>query len=306
MEKSEAAYGLVASGNYQRLSFVTKHPVAAVTATSSCGESSAVAEENVVVPAAVAGISFKNGKRKKRISRLKRSSISTMRLPFPSSSHASQLVPARVIDPVRLRFLFEKELQRSDVGPLKRIVLPKRAAEEYLPVLETKEGMFITMDDMDGNHVWRLKFRYWPNNNSRMYLFENTGIFVNTHGLRHGDYIVMYQDYVSRNYVIHARKASDSVAYGTLGHEPHSIVSDNAASNVVQEGLGSEVNAFGYFPEMFPAVDEMGGMSFIYDTTISNDSPLDFLGGPMTDYSRVGGHESKFGSIENLSLDDFF
>lgn len=105
--------------------------------------------------------------------------------------------------------------------------------------------------------------------------------------------------------VIHARKACDSVAYATSGHEPQGIASDYAASNVVQ-GLDSEVNAFGYFPDMLPAVDNMGGMSFIYDTTFSNDSPLDFLGGPMTDYSRVGGHESNFGSIENLSLDDFF
>lgn len=208
-----------------------------------------------------------------------------------------------VIDPTRLRFLFEKELQRSDVGPLRRIVLPKRAAEEYLPALESKEGMFITMDDMDGNHVWRLKFRYWPNNNSRMYLFENTGVFVKTHGLRHGDYIVMYQDLVDRNYVIHAKKASDSVLHGTSGHGPQGILSDYAATDVIQ-GLESEVNASGYIPEMFPPVDEMGDMSFIYDTTFSNDSPLDFLGGPMTDYSRVGGHE--FGSIESLSLDDFF
>ena len=57
---------------------------------------------------------------------------------------------------------------------------------------------------------------------------------------------------------------------------------------------------------MFPPVNEMGDMSFIYDTSFSNDSPLDYLGGPMTDFSRVGGHESNFGSIDNLSLDDFF
>ena len=46
-------------------------------------------------------------------------------------------------------------------------------------------------------------------------------------------------------------------------------------------------------------------MSFIYDTTISNDSPLDFLGGSMTNYSRIGSVET-FGSVENLSLDDFY
>lgn len=47
-------------------------------------------------------------------------------------------------------------------------------------------------------------------------------------------------------------------------------------------------------------------MSFIYDTTFSlDDSPLDFLGGSMTNFPRIGPVET-FGSVENLSLDDFY
>ena len=50
----------------------------------------------------------------------------------------------------------------------------------------------------------------------------------------------------------------------------------------------------------------------MYETTCSNDSPLDFLGGSMTNYpggsvsnySRFGALEG-FGSVESLSLDDF-
>ena len=46
-------------------------------------------------------------------------------------------------------------------------------------------------------------------------------------------------------------------------------------------------------------------MSFIYETTLSNDSPFDFLSGSMTSFPRIGSVET-FGSVENLSLDDFY
>ncbi|MED6105964.1 hypothetical protein PIB30_000086, partial [Stylosanthes scabra] len=51
--------------------------------------------------------------------------------------------------------------------------------------------------------------------------------------------------------------------------------------------------------------DGTSGMSFIYETNFSNDSPLDFLGGSMTNFSRTRPAET-FGSVENLSLDDFY
>jgi hypothetical protein len=59
------------------------------------------------------------------------------------------------------------------------------------------------------------------------------------------------------------------------------------------------------FDEAYPAMNDTTIMSFLYDTTISNDSPLDFLGGSMTNYSRIGSVET-FGSVENLPLDDFY
>lgn len=62
----------------------------------------------------------------------------------------------------------------------------------------------------------------------------------------------------------------------------------------------------GSFYVNYPMVDDHTNMSFIYDTTsFSNDSPLDFLGGSLTNYSRIGSLEG-FGSVENLSLDDFY
>ncbi|XP_019226867.1 PREDICTED: uncharacterized protein LOC109208217 isoform X3 [Nicotiana attenuata] len=40
----------------------------------------------------------------------------------------------------------------------KHMLKVQKAAERYLPTLEIKEGFPITMDDMDGIHVW--SFRY--------------------------------------------------------------------------------------------------------------------------------------------------
>jgi hypothetical protein len=35
----------------------------------------------------------------------------------------------------------------------------QKAAEVHLPFLESKEGIFISMDDLDGLHVWSFKYR---------------------------------------------------------------------------------------------------------------------------------------------------
>ncbi|XP_020533551.2 B3 domain-containing transcription factor FUS3 [Jatropha curcas] len=218
----------------------------------------------------------------------------TSHVPSPPLHHLPSF-PARVIDQRRLSFLFQKELKNSDVSSLKRMILPKKAAEAHLPVLESKEGIFISMDDLDGLHVWSFKYRYWPNNNSRMYVLENTGDFVNTHGLQLGDFIMVYKDMQNQNYVIQARKASDEDVYANIAM--------TAVNDIFLHDY--EVNKSSSFYMNYPMVDNTG-LSFIYDTTtiISNDSPLDFLGGSLTNYSRIGQMEN-FGSVENLSLDEF-
>ncbi|KAK5820549.1 B3 domain-containing transcription factor FUS3 [Gossypium arboreum] len=241
--------------------------------------------------------------RKKRMARQRRSSSTIKLLSFTnnssssssSSSHVpSPPLPTRVIDPKRLRFLFQKELKNSDVSSLRRMILPKRAAEAHLPVLESKEGILINMDDLDGLHVWSFKYRFWPNNNSRMYVLENTGEFVSTHGLQLGDFIMVYQDSLNQNYVIQAKKASDEDVYSDIAR--------NGVNDLFLHDYEATKSSNYYYPMM-----EDNGMSFIYDTTLSfsNDCPLDFLGGSMTNYSRMGSLES-FGSVENLSLDEFY
>ncbi|KAL2320368.1 hypothetical protein Fmac_029337 [Flemingia macrophylla] len=177
--------------------------------------------------------------------------------PPSSSSHmplsSTTLRPAREIDHRRLRFLFQKELKNSDVSSLRRMILPKepnynlqKAAEAFLPPLDSKEGIVISMDDIDGLHV------------------------------------------------IQAKKASDQDEFM---EENSDTINDIFLNDY-------EVSRPGCFDVTYPIVNDTG-MSFIYETTFSNDSPLDFLGGSMTNFSRIGPVET-FGSVENLSLDDFY
>ncbi|CAN6449206.1 unnamed protein product [Victoria cruziana] len=104
-----------------------------------------------------------------------------------------------------LRFLLQKVLKQSDVGNLGRIVLPKEA-EMHLPELEARDGISITMEDVGTSRVWNMRYRFWPNNKSRMYLLENTGDFVRSNGLQEGDFIVIYSDVKSGKYLIRGVK----------------------------------------------------------------------------------------------------
>ncbi|XP_068666711.1 B3 domain-containing transcription factor ABI3 [Aristolochia californica] len=105
-----------------------------------------------------------------------------------------------------LRFLLQKVLKQSDVGNLGRIVLPKKEAEMHLPELDARDGIAIQMEDIGTSRVWNMRYRYWPNNKSRMYLLENTGDFVRSNGLQEGDFIVIYSDAKCSKYMIRGVK----------------------------------------------------------------------------------------------------
>ncbi|RRT69032.1 hypothetical protein B296_00030309, partial [Ensete ventricosum] len=118
------------------------------------------------------------------------------------------LDPDQAVD--GLRFLLQKELRNSDVSQLGRIVLPKKEAEAHLPNLTSRDGIFINMDDLENLQVWTFKYRFWPNNRSRMYILENTGDYVKEHHLELGDFIMIYKDDSKDRYVIRAKKVGSS------------------------------------------------------------------------------------------------
>ncbi|KAL8106646.1 B3 domain-containing transcription factor ABI3-like isoform X2 [Apium graveolens] len=108
-----------------------------------------------------------------------------------------------------LKFLLQKVLKQSDVGNLGRIVLPKKEAETQLPQLEGRDGIPIVVEDIATSKVWNLRYRFWPNNKSRMYVLENTGEFVKENGLQEGDFIVLYSDIRYNKYLIRGVKVRE-------------------------------------------------------------------------------------------------
>ncbi|KAE8731005.1 B3 domain-containing transcription factor FUS3 [Hibiscus syriacus] len=107
-----------------------------------------------------------------------------------NKDHCNFITP----DNKKLRVLLKKELKNSDVGSLGRIVLPKRETEANLPTLYDKEGIQVTLKDVYSNNEWTLKYKFWINNKSRMYVLENTGDFVKQNGMRIGDSLTLYED----------------------------------------------------------------------------------------------------------------
>ncbi|CAL9747748.1 unnamed protein product, partial [Musa acuminata subsp. burmannicoides] len=81
-----------------------------------------------------------------------------------------------------------------------------REAEAYLPPLSEREGILLDMDDMTLAVTWKFKFRFWPNNKSRMYILENTAGFVRAHCLQAGDFIFIYRNPTSGNHIVRGNK----------------------------------------------------------------------------------------------------
>ncbi|PUZ53352.1 hypothetical protein GQ55_5G046200 [Panicum hallii var. hallii] len=136
-----------------------------------------------------------------------------------------------------LRYLLQKVLKQSDVGSLGRIVLPKEA-EVHLPELKTRDGISIPMEDIGTSRVWNMRYRFWPNNKSRMYLLENTGEFVRSNELQEGDFIVIYSDVKSGKYLIRGVKVRPA-----------------------QEQQGNGSSAVGKHKHGYPGPEKAGGAS---------------------------------------------
>ncbi|KAK7400596.1 hypothetical protein VNO78_11806 [Psophocarpus tetragonolobus] len=112
-----------------------------------------------------------------------------------------------------LIYILKKDLQNSDVGVLGRIVLPKNEAEIRLPKLVNKEGIDVVLKDARSNELeWIMKYKYWINNKSRMYVLENTGDFVNHYGLQKGDSITLYEDEWGNLYVSITKEQTPKVS----------------------------------------------------------------------------------------------
>ncbi|XP_017642000.1 B3 domain-containing transcription repressor VAL1-like isoform X2 [Gossypium arboreum] len=105
--------------------------------------------------------------------------------------------------------LFEKVLSASDAGRIGRLVLPKACAEAYFPPISQSEGLPLRIQDVNGKE-WTFQFRFWPNNNSRMYVLEGVTPCIQSMQLRAGDTVTFSRIDPGGKLVMGFRKAANS------------------------------------------------------------------------------------------------
>lgn len=105
--------------------------------------------------------------------------------------------------------LFEKMLSHSDAGRIGRLVLPKKCAEAYFPPISQPEGLPLKVQDAKGKE-WIFQFRFWPNNNSRMYVLEGVTPCIQSMQLQAGDIVTFSRLEPEGKLVMGFRKASNA------------------------------------------------------------------------------------------------
>ncbi|KAG0583841.1 hypothetical protein KC19_3G166000 [Ceratodon purpureus] len=112
--------------------------------------------------------------------------------------------------------LFEKMLSASDAGRIGRLVLPKACAEAYFPPIHQPEGLPLRIQDVTGRD-WVFQFRFWPNNNSRMYVLEGVTPCIQSMKLHAGDTVTFSRLEADGKLVMGYRKAPTSLSSQDAG-----------------------------------------------------------------------------------------
>ncbi|XP_074567834.1 B3 domain-containing protein Os07g0679700-like isoform X2 [Curcuma longa] len=172
---------------------------------------------------------------------LSKNSLPYMRVARPPAEGRNQLLPRywpRITDQELQQIsgdsnstivpLFEKVLSASDAGRIGRLVLPKACAEAYFPPISQPEGVPLTIQDTKGKE-WHFQFRFWPNNNSRMYVLEGVTPCIQSLQLQAGDTVTFSRIDPEGKLVMGYRKATNTIplqdcqisaiANGTFGNE---------------------------------------------------------------------------------------
>ncbi|KAK4355943.1 hypothetical protein RND71_024914 [Anisodus tanguticus] len=152
--------------------------------------------------------------------------------------------------------LFEKVLSASDAGRIGRLVLPKACAEAYFPPINQSEGLPIRIQDITGKE-WTFQFRFWPNNNSRMYVLEGVTPCIQNMQLQAGDTVIFSRIDPGGKLVMGFRKATNNVD-----------MQDSQAPNL-PNGNGSAETSFSSMTENFPNRDRTSNDSVNWQVPMS-------------------------------------
>ncbi|KAJ4896620.1 AP2/ERF and B3 domain-containing transcription factor [Raphanus sativus] len=128
--------------------------------------------------------------------------------------------------------LFRKGLTPSDVGKLNRLVIPKKQAVKYLPLIEEREEGEIVEDVVEvvfydrGMRQWKFRYCYWTSSQSFVFT-SGWKRFVKEKNLKERDVIVFYRcelEGQSKNFLmidVHCYSGDDSVVIDEEVNESH-------------------------------------------------------------------------------------
>ncbi|KAI3975466.1 hypothetical protein MKX01_004196 [Papaver californicum] len=166
--------------------------------------------------------------------------------------------------------LFEKILSASDAGRIGRLVLPKACAEAYLPPISQPEGVPIRIQDAKGKD-WLFQFRFWPNNNSRMYVLEGVTPCIQSMQLQAGDTVTFSRIDPEGKLVMGFRKASNSV---NLQDSQIAAIANGALANA------------SFFPDVIENLPVASGYAGLLQSLKGSTEP--HLNA-MSEHIRIGG-----------------
>ncbi|PPD90156.1 hypothetical protein GOBAR_DD12914 [Gossypium barbadense] len=167
--------------------------------------------------------------------------------------------------------LFEKVLSASDAGRIGRLVLPKACAEAYFPPISQPEGLPLRIQDVKGKE-WVFQFRFWPNNNSRMYVLEGVTPCIQSMQLQAGDTVTFSRKDPEGKLVMGFRKATNTA-----------VVQETLPPAIPNGTLSSE----SYFSGVFENLPIISGYSGLLQSLKGSTDP--HLNGLSKHSSLAGG-----------------
>ncbi|VVB01907.1 unnamed protein product [Arabis nemorensis] len=150
--------------------------------------------------------------------------------------------------------LFEKTLSASDAGRIGRLVLPKACAEAYFPPISQSEGIPLKIQDVRGKE-WTFQFRFWPNNNSRMYVLEGVTPCIQSMMLQAGDTVTFSRVDPGGKLILGSRKAANTGDMQGCGLTNGTSTEDTSSSGVTETPLSINASSG---PSQIPK--EMNGL----------------------------------------------
>jgi len=135
-----------------------------------------------------------------------------MLAPASSQFSSEDAMPAtkvkEALNAMGAEVFYEKPLTSSDANGSGRIVIPKAIAEMHFPMLDNQAGSQIDAVDSMGNPYF-FKFRFWINNQSRMYLLEGAAELQRRYNLRASD-VMIFAHKPDKSLVVAGRPLADT------------------------------------------------------------------------------------------------